>query len=123
VRELTPDKDKHARAIPLTVELEGARLLLPRQATWLEPVVAELLAFPSAAHDDVVDALAYGVAVTSISMPGADRWAEPLRDDPDFEPTEMEKVLADFMPNPPDGYHESWRHRQVRLWKSRRGGW
>ena len=123
VRELTPDKDKHARAIPLTVELEGARLLLPRQATWLEPVVAELLAFASAAHDDVVDALAYGVAVTNLSMPGADRWAEPLPDDPNFEPTEREKVLAAYSSSAPAGFHESWRRRQVRLWKSRRSGW
>jgi predicted phage terminase large subunit-like protein len=125
VRELTPDKDKVARALPLTVELEAGRLLLPRSAPWLEGLLAELFSFPAGTHDDQVDALAYGVAVKYVGMPGSFDSSLVLRDDPDFEPTEIEKIFADLCPSgPPDGFRESWRHRQVRLWGQRnRGGY
>jgi predicted phage terminase large subunit-like protein len=64
VRELVPDRDKVARALPLTAALEGGRVLLPRTAPWVDDLVSECLAFPGGAHDDQVDALSYGVAAS-----------------------------------------------------------
>lgn len=65
VRELEADRDKIARALPLTAEMEGGRLLFPRATAWMETVQAEMLAFPAGAHDDIVDALAYGAGVAA----------------------------------------------------------
>ena len=69
VREIPADRDKVSRALPATAALEGGRLLLPRHAPWLADLEAELLAFPGAAHDDQVDALAYGVAALPRQFP------------------------------------------------------
>lgn len=59
VRELIADRDKLARTVPLQVKMEAGQVSFPRMAPWLTTVEAELLAFPAAEHDDVVDALAY----------------------------------------------------------------
>lgn len=61
VRELVPDRDKVARALPLSAAFEGERFLLPAYAPWVDVVVGELLSFPLGTHDDTVDALAYGL--------------------------------------------------------------
>lgn len=61
LKEIKPEGDKIARALPLTAALEGARMFLPRGAPWLMELERELLTFPGGAHDDQVDALAYGV--------------------------------------------------------------
>lgn len=63
VREATPDRDKVSRAIPVTAALEGGRLLLPRVAPWLRDYEAELLGFPNAPHDDMVDCTSTAIAV------------------------------------------------------------
>ncbi len=93
VREIKPDRDKVARALPVTAALEGGRLLLPRSAPWLEDLIAEHLAFPNGAHDDQVDAVAYGLAAsgelgTGGGLPGPegpDPWEEDEEEwDPDF---------------------------------------
>lgn len=63
VRELSPDRDKVARALPATALAEGGRLWLPSAASWLADFEAEVLSFPAGAHDDQVDALAYAVGV------------------------------------------------------------
>lgn len=65
VREIRPEGDKITRAMPLTAALEGARVLFLRNAPWLADIESELLAFPAGQHDDQVDALAYGVLVSS----------------------------------------------------------
>ena len=124
VRELEPDRDKVARALPLTVELEAGRLLLPRRAPWLDALLAELLAFPAGAHDDQVDALAYAVAVRHVGMPD-DLAAVGEDDDDDWRPTERDLLFASYCPNPPPGWeqHESYELRRARRWLARRGGW
>ena len=63
VRELVPDKDKVARAMPATAALEGGRVLLPQAAPWLRDFIDEILSFPVGAHDDQVDVLSYAVDV------------------------------------------------------------
>lgn len=67
VRELVPDRDKVARALPATAALEGGRILLPRTSPWLRDFEHELLAFPHGAHDDQVDVLSYAVAALRMS--------------------------------------------------------
>lgn len=62
VREALADRDKVARALPLTAAMEGGRVLLPTHAPWLYDLEAELLAFPRGRHDDQVDALGYACA-------------------------------------------------------------
>ncbi len=65
VRELEADRDKVARALPLTAAMEGGRFLLPRYGAWVDDAVHELLSFPVGEHDDQVDALAYAVKVAA----------------------------------------------------------
>ena len=92
VRELLPDKDKVARALPVTAALEGGRLLLPRTAPWLDEFVSEMLGFPEAPHDDQVDAVSYGVeAAKDIRRPSflslSKSLDHPDPDDPDWDET------------------------------------
>lgn len=70
VREVVPDRDKIARALPATAALEGGRVLLPRQAPWLRDFQSEVLAFPNGAHDDQVDVLAYAVRLLDSHLAG-----------------------------------------------------
>ncbi len=42
--------------------LESGKVKLPEQAIWLPEFRRELLSFPSAKHDDQVDALTQGLA-------------------------------------------------------------
>lgn len=125
VRELTPDKDKVARAIPLTVALEGGQLLLPRHAPWMESLLAELLAFPASAHDDQVDALAYGIAVPFAVMPSSFGGASDDDDLDDEMPSERDRIFAEYCPNPPPGWehHESPSMRRARRWVQRHRGY
>ena len=52
-----PDTDKEARAHGVSSMVEAGNLYLPVEAHWLGEFKAELLGFPSAQHDDQVDAL------------------------------------------------------------------
>ncbi len=67
-------RDKVSKATGLAGAVEAARVLFPRSAPWLEGALAELEAFPDpSSHDDVVDALALGVAAAppfASSAPG-----------------------------------------------------
>lgn len=63
VFELTADKDKIARSLPLQATFAGERLFFPRSASWLADIEAELVQFPEGQHDDQVDALAYAIGV------------------------------------------------------------
>jgi predicted phage terminase large subunit-like protein len=57
--ELIPAKhSKEMRAQSLVGRAAVKGLYLPQQALWLSDFVAELISFPSAKHDDQVDALA-----------------------------------------------------------------
>ena len=58
---LKPLTDKLARARPLQGRMQQGRVVFPEEATWLKQAETELLRFPAGAHDDVVDALAWGV--------------------------------------------------------------
>lgn len=70
VMELEADKDKVSRALPLTAAFQGARILLPKVASWLGLVESELLAFPRGDHDDTVDMLSYAERVRTSGLGG-----------------------------------------------------
>ena len=54
-------QDKTARARAITAYYEGKRIVHVAETPWLATFEDELTMFPSAAHDDQVDALVYGV--------------------------------------------------------------
>lgn len=86
MREIQPNTDKVARAMPATAHMADGRLLLPADAPWLAEYVDELLAFPNTVHDDQVDATSYGVHVANeelaiLADPPAVPERDPLGDD------------------------------------------
>lgn len=52
---IMPTQDKLTRLAQVSVMVESGRVLLPKKAPWLEEFLSELLGFPAAAHDDMVD--------------------------------------------------------------------
>lgn len=54
-KEYEPKGDKKARLLAASPLFEQGRVWFPRNAAWLSDYEAELLSFPSAAHDDMVD--------------------------------------------------------------------
>tara|TARA_R110002072_G_scaffold35076_2_gene104175 strand:- start:25035 stop:26663 length:1629 start_codon:yes stop_codon:yes gene_type:complete len=63
VRELRADKNKEARALPATAELEAGTVLFDGRAEWWDAFQRELMSFPGGAHDDQVDVLSYAVQI------------------------------------------------------------
>lgn len=57
--------DKVARLNAVLPLIEGGRVFIPEDAPWLDPFLAETLAFPSGDHDDQVDALVIALDVLS----------------------------------------------------------
>jgi phage terminase large subunit-like protein len=49
--------------------MQQGRLWFPKDASWLAEVQKELLRFPAAAHDDIVDALAWAVTLAVNEKP------------------------------------------------------
>lgn len=62
------DKPTRARAIQARMELSG--LYVPRGAPWRPELEAELLAFPTGRHDDIVDALSLMGRLLAQAEPG-----------------------------------------------------
>lgn len=58
---LKPLTDKLSRARPLQGRMQQGRVVFPDEASWLKDTQTEMLRFPAGAHDDVVDAMAWGV--------------------------------------------------------------
>lgn len=72
VRELRPDKDKIARALPLQARMEAGDVWFC-EGPWLRDLELEVFGFPASEHDDQVDALAYAAFVagqTAKKRPG-----------------------------------------------------
>lgn len=66
LREIQPNTDKVARAMPATAHFSDGRLLFRRNAPWLPLLEEELLAFsPDVSVDDQVDMVSYGVYVAN----------------------------------------------------------
>lgn len=80
-----PDSSKTARAETISPLLEAGRVLFPKSAPWLEETLQELVRFPAARHDDIVDALVLGITKaqssiarqqTALSMSKLSSWIE-----------------------------------------------
>jgi predicted phage terminase large subunit-like protein len=52
-----PEGDKVLRMSAQTAKIEAGAVHLPRQATWLDNLRSEVLAFPHGVHDDQVDSI------------------------------------------------------------------
>lgn len=63
------DKDKTSRVLSATPLMADGRFYAPTYAPWLGVCVQELTTFPNAAHDDVCDAVAYGVSIAGKVAP------------------------------------------------------
>ena len=59
IQPLKADKKKELRIDTLQPRFAVGTVWFKRQATWLDKIESELLAYPHGAHDDVIDALAY----------------------------------------------------------------
>jgi hypothetical protein len=78
VRGIVNDRDKISRATAAIVRLEAGMIYFPERAPWLADYEAELLGFPTAAHDDQVD-------VTSLAAIEASRHIPAPESDPERE--------------------------------------
>lgn len=76
ITRLEPDRDKVSRALVACARYEQGKVFHPERAPWLEDAERQLLTFPNAAHDDIVDTVAYAAIkaaeIGSNSMPRAD---------------------------------------------------
>jgi predicted phage terminase large subunit-like protein len=77
VRPLKADIDKMSRAIPATVLYENGRVFHPSHHPKLVELEGQMLAFPNAVHDDLVDTVAHlGLWLDQIPAGGAARGHE-----------------------------------------------
>lgn len=84
VRPLKPVTDKVTRALPAAALVERRQMWLPGGAGapgWVDAMLGELLGFPNAAHDDLVDVLSYATravhaadtSAVSVALPAPGR--------------------------------------------------
>ena len=57
-----PQGDKVSRAHAVSPLVESGRVYLPEKAGWLDDFILEATSFPSAPHDDQVDAMSQGLS-------------------------------------------------------------
>ena len=56
------DGDKVMRLRAQTAKIEGGFVLLPKEASWLDSYVRELISFPNSKYDDQVDSTVFALA-------------------------------------------------------------
>jgi len=56
------DGDKVMRLHSQTAKIDGAFVLFPKEAPWLNAYLKELLGFPNSKHDDQVDSSVFALA-------------------------------------------------------------
>lgn len=76
---ITPSQSKEARATIETAKFQSSRVLLPRSAPWLDPLLSELLAFPGGRHDDQVDSIVQALAYEDVPENGGVEYLFPRR--------------------------------------------
>jgi predicted phage terminase large subunit-like protein len=54
---IKPERDKLVRMEAQSARFEAGQVSLPRDAPWLGALLHEILAFPSARHDDQIDSV------------------------------------------------------------------
>ncbi|MNX78369.1 Terminase-like family protein [compost metagenome] len=75
VRTEQPTGSKITRATALATQAEAGNVFIlvtgdPARDAWIEPFIDELCSFPSAAHDDQVDAAADAFNELALNAPG-----------------------------------------------------
>ena len=65
-----PQEDKITRANNASLFIASERVLLPKEAVWLDEFKSEINAFPNGKHDDQVDALTQLIDVVSSKQYG-----------------------------------------------------
>ena len=81
IQELTPTKSKMQRAQSIQGRMSMGKVFFPKYAHWLAAAESELLKFPSAKHDDFVDALAW-CGITLGQQYGAPNEVESSEEEP-----------------------------------------
>jgi predicted phage terminase large subunit-like protein len=66
------DGDKVMRLRAQTAKIEGGFVLFPREASWLDAYILELVTFPNSKNDDQVDSTVYALAWSTLhsAVPG-----------------------------------------------------
>lgn len=90
IRELRPDRNKQSRAEAAATLCAQGRIFFPKGAAWLDTFEAELLGFPTAAHDDCVDVFAYAANEVARGMVRGRR--TPRSDPPSVEQKIREQI-------------------------------
>ncbi len=71
-----PSSDKYFRAAAKSIKFEEGRVLLPRQAQWIDEYVREITGFPGTKHDDQVDSTAQALELLSEKYRSLEVWAK-----------------------------------------------
>jgi hypothetical protein len=80
-RQFASATDKPSRAQAIRARMAMGKVYLPRNAAWLEPLLTEMLTFPSAKHDDQVDVLSlFGRMLDSMAKGKEPEKPKPLID-------------------------------------------
>jgi predicted phage terminase large subunit-like protein len=79
VREYKPVRDKVSRASTASVFYEAGRVYHPQGASWLHEWESELLMFPMAEHDDMVDTVSMACDAISGPASSADDHIEAMK--------------------------------------------
>ncbi len=66
-----PGSDKYFRFAAQTIKFESGKVLLPRQASWLDEYVREITGFPGARYDDQVDSTAQALEYLGVPLGGS----------------------------------------------------
>lgn len=83
---VTADTDKLTRALPASVKVSNGKVWLPAAAPWLQTWLDEFAGFPSASHDDIVDAFVHGVRAAVTKWDPSPRTPpRPTPDELDFQ--------------------------------------
>tara|TARA_B100000214_G_C23969632_1_gene629445 strand:- start:846 stop:2474 length:1629 start_codon:yes stop_codon:yes gene_type:complete len=68
------NNDKVARVNSILPLIEGGRVYIPEESSWLDEFIDESISFPNGNHDDQVDALTIAVDVLSRTSVSPDAW-------------------------------------------------
>jgi predicted phage terminase large subunit-like protein len=97
-------RDKPTRCRAFQARCSMGKVYLPRNALWLNDLLAELLSFPAGRHDDQVDAFSL-IGRLLDEMIGGSAPKVEVKDEPDYRALEGYRFLeAEF-----DGEEDTWR--------------
>lgn len=85
IREVTPVGDKAQRAQSIIGRVAMGKVFFPEDALWTEKAINQMMAFPTAPHDDFVDTLSLiGLGLQSQFKPSKNKAVEATKAQPEF---------------------------------------